>query len=327
MSLPEISVIVPIYNVEKYLSDCLDSILSQTFQDFEVICVNDGSTDNCYQIIDKYALQDKRISVIHQENKGVSRARNVGIEQATGKYITFCDSDDYWHRDFLKIMHELITKYDVDMVSSDIVPTKNRYSKNLSDLSNFKPKLKLIDNPFDYFLKTNKIRTGVPFKLYRAEPVKQMRFVEGIYLEDVPFTTFLLEKMNKVLLTNWPLYYYYTNPDSVMRSSFTASRIKGYVRLMYHLAQETEKTVPGYTEIIRKNVTNKRFKMMLNQSIRKQKNINERKLLFVEIQQYVEQMFQDKVISYAGLKPHHQLALFLLLHGKSEWARHVMTIL
>ncbi len=327
MSIPEISIIVPIYNVEEYLSDCLDSILSQTFQNYEVICVDDGSTDKCGQIADKYALKDKRITVIHQENKGVSCARNVGIEKAAGKYITFCDSDDYLHCDFLKIMHELITKHDVDMVSAEIVPTKEKYTGQCIDLSDFIAKLNFVENPFDYLLKTNKIRTGVPFKLYRAEPVKQTRFMDGIYLEDVPFTAFLMYRMKKVLLTNWPLYYYYTNPNSVMRKSFTAARIKGYDKLMRHITAETEKICPQYAKIMRSNIINKRFKMMLNQSIRKQKNINERKKLFCEIQQYVKLLFDDGIISYDGLKPHHRLALFFLLHNKSEWARYVMTYL
>ncbi len=327
MSMPEISVIVPIYNVGKFLSDCLDSILAQTYQNFEVICINDGSTDNSGDIADKYALKDKRITVFHQENQGVSSARNLGIERAGGKYITFCDSDDYWHCDFLKIMRNLINQYDVDMVCADIVPTKEKYTGKSVDLSDFTPKLKLIDKPFDYFLETSKIRTGVPFKLYRSDVLKQMRFVEGIYLEDVPFTMFLLYKMKNVLVTNWPLYYYYTNPQSVMRSSFKAERVEGYARLMRHIASETEKICPTYAKIIREQVINKRFKMLLNQSVRKQKNINERKMLFKAIQQCVESLFAEKIISYNGLKPHQRLALFFLLHKKPELARIVMTIL
>ena len=93
--MPKISVIVPVYNVEEYLDVCLDTIIMQTFKDFEVICVDDGTQDSSGEILDKYALFDKRIKVIHQENKGLSGARNTGVEAANGEYIMFVDSDDY----------------------------------------------------------------------------------------------------------------------------------------------------------------------------------------------------------------------------------------
>ena len=92
--MSEISVIVPVYKVEEFLRDCIDSILNQTFGDFELILVDDGSPDRCGQICDDYAVKDNRIKVIHQENKGLSGARNVGLEVMTGNYITFIDSDD-----------------------------------------------------------------------------------------------------------------------------------------------------------------------------------------------------------------------------------------
>ena len=92
---PKISVIIPVYNVEKYLRECLDSIVNQTFKDIEIICVDDGSTDKSLEILREYEQKDKRIIVISQPNKGVSTARNIGMQQATGKYMMFVDSDDY----------------------------------------------------------------------------------------------------------------------------------------------------------------------------------------------------------------------------------------
>ena len=92
--MPKLSVIVPVYNVKKYLIECLNSILSQTFTDFELILVNDGSTDNCGEICDKYASQDSRVVVIHKENGGLSSARNAGLFVSKGKYVAFIDSDD-----------------------------------------------------------------------------------------------------------------------------------------------------------------------------------------------------------------------------------------
>ena len=104
--MPEISVIVPIYNVEKYLGPCIDSILAQTFKDFELILVDDGSPDRCGKICDEYERVDKRIRVIHQENSGLSAARNVGLDVMVGKYVTFIDSDDLVDKRFLEELYD-----------------------------------------------------------------------------------------------------------------------------------------------------------------------------------------------------------------------------
>ncbi|MBR3628081.1 MAG: glycosyltransferase family 2 protein [Elusimicrobia bacterium] len=114
--MPKISVIVPTYNVEKYLSQCLDSILNQTFKDFECICINDGSTDNSLSILQKYASKDNRIKIINQENKGLSGARNAALKIVTGKYITFVDSDDFVSSDYLEKLINLAEKENSDIV-------------------------------------------------------------------------------------------------------------------------------------------------------------------------------------------------------------------
>jgi glycosyltransferase involved in cell wall biosynthesis len=106
MEYPQISIIVPVYNAENYLNRCVDSILTQTFTDFEIILVNDGSSDNSGAICDEYALKDNRIKVIHKRNGGVSSARNIGIENSIGKWITFIDADDYIEAGFLNIPTE-----------------------------------------------------------------------------------------------------------------------------------------------------------------------------------------------------------------------------
>ena len=105
---PEISIIVPVYNVEKYLKRCIDSILNQSFTDFELILVDDGSTDNSGEIIDEYAIKDERIKVIHKENGGLSSARNVGIEYSKGNYIAFVDSDDYINKNMYKFYIKML---------------------------------------------------------------------------------------------------------------------------------------------------------------------------------------------------------------------------
>ena len=114
----KISIVIPVYNVEKYLRECLDSILNQTLTDIEIICINDGSTDNSLQILEKYASKDERIKIINQENKGLACARNTGINNATGKYIFFLDSDDYLLPNIIDKLYDEAQIYDVDILMS-----------------------------------------------------------------------------------------------------------------------------------------------------------------------------------------------------------------
>lgn len=114
--MKEISIILPVYNVEKYLAQCLDSIVNQTFKDFECICVNDGSTDNSLSILQKYAQKDKRFKIITQENKGLSGARNAGIKTAKSKYLTFIDSDDWVTENYLEVLYNKIEETKSDIV-------------------------------------------------------------------------------------------------------------------------------------------------------------------------------------------------------------------
>jgi len=123
----KVSIIVPIYKVEDYLVRCLDSLVNQSFEDIEIILVDDGSPDNCPIICDEYAQKDNRIVVIHKQNGGVSAARNSGIEVAKGKYITFCDSDDYVDNDFVKTLVETIEKENTDSVSSNLHYLSKKY--------------------------------------------------------------------------------------------------------------------------------------------------------------------------------------------------------
>ena len=110
-----ISIVVPIYNVEKYLEKCINSIIIQTYKNIEIILVNDGSTDSSGKICDIYLKIDKRIKVVHKKNGGLSDARNVGIENAKGKYIAFIDSDDFLDSDFIEILYNLIIEYNADV--------------------------------------------------------------------------------------------------------------------------------------------------------------------------------------------------------------------
>ena len=118
---PKISIIVPVYNVENILRYCVDSILRQSFSDFEVLLIDDGSKDNSGSLCDELQLQDSRIKVFHKKNGGLSDARNFGIEHASGDFYLFIDSDDVLHKDFCKVLIELQSKYNAEIVSTDLV--------------------------------------------------------------------------------------------------------------------------------------------------------------------------------------------------------------
>ena len=125
MSIPKISIIIPIFNTEKYLKTCLNSVLNQTLKEIEIICINDGSTDNSLKIIEEYASKDKRIKFISQKNNGVSYARNKGLEIATGEFIGFVDSDDYASKNFFEKLYNSALKTNSDIACGEIVKIEN----------------------------------------------------------------------------------------------------------------------------------------------------------------------------------------------------------
>ena len=123
----KISVIVPVYNVEKYLEECLLSIINQSYKNLEIICVNDGSTDNCAKILEEFAIKDPRIVVLTQKNQGLSAARNIGIRASTGAYISFIDSDDYISEDFYLELYSILKDHNADIAWANINYVNEKY--------------------------------------------------------------------------------------------------------------------------------------------------------------------------------------------------------
>lgn len=216
--MPKVSVIVPVYNVEKYIHRCIDSILSQTFTDWELILVDDGSPDSSGAICDEYAARDARIRVIHKENGGVSSARNVGIKQAAGEWITFVDSDDYLDEDSLLSMVELTKHYDADlfcfgirMTTTDKPMQRKQQHDTLYtvDSSNLIKKILLYN--------TN---CGPCSKMFRTKRLQNFRFDESLKIgEDLLFNLHYLSNLHSpIICSDLCVYNYYTNPSSAMHS-------------------------------------------------------------------------------------------------------------
>ena len=240
---PLISVVIPIYNVQDYLPECLDSVINQSYKNLEIICIDDGSPDNSGKIADEYAEKDKRIKVIHRKNGGLGSARNTGIEFSTGDYIAFLDSDDFISKDFYK---NLMSACDND----DIVMTTNivhYYSKNKQavKIKKYKNKKELI------------LDSGVCWnKIYRREFLinNDIKFFPKTNLiEDNYFSVkvYLLAKSIKIIDNS--VYYYRINPNSVTHSSLTN---KDFICIDIAKGIESyKKFVPEFSKIIDKKIS------------------------------------------------------------------------
>lgn len=214
--MAEISIIVPVYQVEKYISDCIDSILSQTFTDFELILVDDGSIDNSGKICDKYAEKDKRIKVIHKENGGLSDARNRGLDNALGKYFMFVDSDDYIAPNMAECLYKNITKGNIDIAVCNFHYAFEEKEKDFSTEN----KAEVLDGKEIFYHRKNERNYGfwtVAWKkLYKAETFKNMRFRFGKYHEDEFWANDIYRMNIKVVTVSESLYYYRQRENSIM---------------------------------------------------------------------------------------------------------------
>lgn len=312
-----ISVIVPIYNVEKFITGCLTSVSVQTYPHFECLCIDDGTQDNSGEIAEEFAKKDKRFKVFHQKNQGLSGARNTGLNCATGDYIFFLDSDDYIHPQTFEILVNLIEKHNVNFVCFSLQHTKNLYAPIEKNLS-LTQKTKIYTNPLEAFIKKRNIQTGVCLRLYKSKFLKDLRFIEGICFEDVPFTTRVMDKTKEFLYINVPLYYYYTNPDSKMRTSFSEHKVDSYVCVIEDVFTYIQKNRPKQLKNIQKYLLNKRVKMMMNQIVQKKKDITQGRALYAYIKPKLKKLYCQGIISFVGLKPQHKIALWLLLNTKNS---------
>ena len=217
-----ISVIVPVYNVEKYLNRCVDSIINQTYKNLEIILVDDGSPDNCGKICDEYAKKDKRIKVIHKENGGQSDARNKGIEIAKGKYVGFVDSDDWIDKNMYEILYKNITKYNCDLSTCNFIRT---YQKNSREGNNEENIFEIYTQD-EYIKKFFKIGTQecvyYPWnKLYKKKLLERNQYPVGLTSEDVEGTFKYLLKCKQIVTTKVIAYNYFYNNESTTKSKFS----------------------------------------------------------------------------------------------------------
>lgn len=215
-----ISVIIPIYNVEKYLSRCINSVIAQTYKNLEIILVNDGSFDSSGIICDEFALKDSRIKVIHKKNGGLSDARNVGINIANGFYFTFIDSDDWVSNDFLEKLYNLCINYNAEISICDFVETKTT-NTFLSDLKNNQVIQYTNIESLYQLTKYSKTQFGIVCgKLYHKKLFDNVRFPVGKIHEDEFVSYILIYNANKIVYIDRKMYYYFMRNESITRNNF-----------------------------------------------------------------------------------------------------------
>ena len=270
MKKNKISVIVPIYNVENYLRRCIDSILKSTYENLEIILVDDGSTDECPTICDDYAKKDPRIKVIHKKNGGLSDARNKGLDIATGEYISFIDSDDCINKNMLSYLMNLLVDNSCDIsvcdfyTFSDVCPTvelSQNADKNFKIFSN-KEAIALL-------LYGEKSHGDYAWnKLYKKKLFNNVRYPIKRKMEDIGTTYKLYYESKKIVISNEKLYYYYQRNDSILGK-------KGF----QIFSDNFELSFERYNFLKKKNILNEKeiviyHKDVLNKIIDVYKNAN-----------------------------------------------------
>lgn len=218
-----VSVVVPVYNLEKYIENCLKSIVAQTYKNLEILCIDDGSTDGSADIIKSMAENDLRIKYVYQENAGVSAARNRGMNEATGEYLMFVDGDDYLHYQAVELLHKSLVK-----VGADIVCSHFKITESLSEEMPYvePPEPERSSHEMLFTEKYNSISgKSACSKLYKTDIARLESFPVGITNgEDGYYFILLLNHNPKVFSIDCQLYYYYTRPNSTVTSRFTIKR-------------------------------------------------------------------------------------------------------
>ena len=249
---PKITVIIPVYNVEDYIEECIESVINQTYTNLEIILVDDGSTDKSGYICNKFQDRDERIKVIHKLNGGLSDARNAGLKKATGEYVQFIDGDDYIDSDMIETLYNTIEKYDADIAICNHYVLKNGKVTN-----NSTGKIFIYNNKevLKEFLLDTKIRAYTWEKLWKKSLFDNIWFPFGRKFEDIATTPRLFWNANKIVLNDIPKYYYRQREGSIMSKQCSELRLE-YIDIVTNIDEYMEKLVPEISEYFSYNLIN-----------------------------------------------------------------------
>lgn len=317
----KVSIIIPVYNVEKYLKRCLDSVLCQTYTNFEVILVDDGSTDNSRDICDEYKKYDKRIKVIHKNNEGVSVARNKGIEVATGKYILFLDSDDFIEKNCIEILIKSISnkKYDL-VIYGYIMEFLNNDIENKVVTPNNKIYCKVEEylNEFQYY-RENGLFGYVWNKMYQTEILRKydILFENNAFPEDVYFNFVYLQYCKEIMVINKSLYHY------MHQSSHSLSKTQRNEPFTSHsLYNRTSEFLRGFNcyDINSKFINTVYIEALMNYIL--VQIYNDKKRIHK-----LKSLYNNPMVTYAISESHHNVPFYKIMNKLMKFKLPVTTII
>lgn len=285
----KISVIVPIYNVEEYVEKCIDSLIKQTYKNIEIILVDDGSKDKSYEICKKYSELDSRIKLIHKENGGLSDARNVGIDNATGEYITFLDSDDWLNYNYCEVMVNEILDTKADIVMCNIV---NVYSDDYV----FEEKISYEKTSYTNLEALEKFEDTVNVvavaKLYSKELFNNLRYRVGKIHEDEFMFHRIFYEAKKIVCLDIQMYAYRQRPNSITTSKYSLKRLDGLEALEDRMNFYEEKSLTNLEE-----KTRAIYMYLLKKNMKELNNSN-----FDNKEEYIKKISENLKISYRKCK-------------------------
>lgn len=312
--MPKISVLIPIYNVEKYLAASLDSLLAQTFTDWEAVCVVDGSPDNCAEILEQYAKKDSRIIAMTQENKGVSAARNRALQAATGEYICYLDPDDEYSPFYLERLYDAVKDN-----KAEIAYCEYARDKNLLSTSRVEPEYHT--DVFDKFIsKTLDIGVYVHNKIFRKELIQSISSPEDIRIaEDVVFIYRVMYTVKSIAHVPERLYFYRVRSDSAVNSSLSEKIIVNNFKVAALILKEfKDKEMSDATrKCLNRRMTYRFFKFAVTEALHSKGGANKKEwyaLTYPMLLKYREEgIYQPK---YLSLKNRLRSWLFFLRNKK-----------
>lgn len=290
-----LSIIVPVYNVEKYLERCIESIVHQTYERLEIILVDDGSSDQCPQICDEWSKKDGRIRVIHKQNGGISDARNAGLSIASGEYIAFVDSDDYIEADMYRVLVDSLERNRADITCAGILFEKEDGSRQRICRCPSKELQLDGDTAIHYALHRRIVGTAVWGKLYRREVWADLRFPPGETNEDVAVLVQLLHN-KKLVHTAKPMYHYVSRVGSVTHS-FNEHSARCMWTNACRIQQQISECCPQLEESARYHMAMTLYEINLSFAASRAKSSKQKTVYFKQFKKYWLVLMKDPGLS------------------------------
>lgn len=316
-----ISIIVPVYNTRDYLCRCVDSLLAQDYTDYEIILIDDGSTDGSGKLCDQLASDHRKIRVVHQTNAGLSAVRNTGIKQAKGDYLTFVDSDDAVAANFLSALFTLAQDSKAEVAVCTFVEIQaNGKQRNFTTPDSSKQMLEPKVCLEKMLLERDGLSLSACAKLYARKIFQKIKFPEGKLYEDVGTTYKLIMASKRVAYIAEPLYYYYANSDSIIHQEFNTNKLD-LITLTDKMCAEITQKYPGLEPVAKLRQMHARFSV-LRQMVMVKKPISQQEA-FQAVEQEIITYLRDHradVLQNPNASLRDHIAMRTLMMGKSIFA-------